>query len=225
VVTGGGVGRGGGAGHGRGESGEGGIGSGAGGGGVGGLAESVGIVKELLTGRTTTFEDRHYQVRGHAVYPRPVQRPHPPILIGGHGRNLLSLAAREADIVGLVRLPHLGGGAGGDLPGLSPGAVDERVGLVRAAAGDRFAALELNVLLQRVVSTDDLRQGAEAWHARRPEVSVDDALRTPFLLFGSVERMVDELRARRERWGFSYFVTFEGGMDTLAPVVARLAGT
>jgi hypothetical protein len=103
--------------------------------------------------------------------------------------------------------------------------VDARVELVRPEAGDRFGDLELNVLLQRVVRTDDPRAEAAAMQARRPEASAEDLLATPFLLFGTTEQMVEALQARRERWGFSYYVTFEAGLEALASVVARLAGT
>ena len=189
------------------------------------LAESVRVVKALLAGNETTFEGRYYRVRGHTIHPRPVQRPRPPILIGGQGRRLLSLAAREADIVGFVGFRHLDGGTAVEASGFAPSAVDARVALVRDAAGERFADLELNVLLQRVIRTDAPREHAEALHGRRPEVSVEDALATPFVLFGSTEGMVEALLARRERWGFSYWVAFEPYLDAFAPVVARLAGT
>ena len=65
------------------------------------LAEAVAIIKGLLEGEQVSFTGRHYRVTGHRIEPLPVQRPHPPILIGGNGRRLLALAAREADIVGL----------------------------------------------------------------------------------------------------------------------------
>src|SRR4029077_10136364 len=64
------------------------------------LAEAVAIIKGLLRGDEVTFEGQHYRVTGHRIAPLPVQKPHPPILIGGHGPRLLSLAAREADMVG-----------------------------------------------------------------------------------------------------------------------------
>jgi probable F420-dependent oxidoreductase len=64
------------------------------------LAEAVTLIKGLLKGEQVAFAGRHYRVTGHTIYPLPVQQPHPPILIGGNGRSLLTLAAREADIVG-----------------------------------------------------------------------------------------------------------------------------
>ena len=66
------------------------------------LAEAVVIVRRLLTGKRVTFAGRHYRVTDHTIYPLPVQQPHPPILIGGNGPQLLTLAAKEADIVGLT---------------------------------------------------------------------------------------------------------------------------
>jgi probable F420-dependent oxidoreductase len=71
------------------------------------LAEAVTIIKGLLKGEEVTFAGRHYRVTGHTIGPLPVQRPHPPILIGGNGPKLLALAAREADIVGLSGLTEV----------------------------------------------------------------------------------------------------------------------
>src|SRR5207302_11305690 len=72
------------------------------------LTEAVTIIKGLLKGEQVTFAGRHYRVTGHRIAPLPVQKPHPPILIGGNGRNLLTLAAREADIVGLSGITFRG---------------------------------------------------------------------------------------------------------------------
>jgi probable F420-dependent oxidoreductase len=47
------------------------------------LAEAVAVIKGLLKGERVTFAGRHYCVTGHTIEPLPVQRPHPPILIGG----------------------------------------------------------------------------------------------------------------------------------------------
>jgi hypothetical protein len=75
------------------------------------LAEAVTLIKGLLKGEQVTLAGRHYRVTGHTIYPLPVQQPHPPILIGGNGRNLLTLAAREGDIVGFSGITFRRGGA------------------------------------------------------------------------------------------------------------------
>jgi len=84
--------------------------------------------------------------------------------------------------------------------------------------------LELNALIQRVVVTDNRRQAAEELTRRWPELSPADILASPYVLIGTVDQQVEDLQARRERWGMSYYVVFEPYMDAFAPVVARLAG-
>ena len=102
--------------------------------------------------------------------------------------------------------------------------VDERVQLVReAAGGERFARLELNALVQRVIVTDDRQQAAEELTSRWTSLTPEEILETPYLLIGTVDQMVEALQERRDRWGFSYIVVHEWSLDALAPVVARLA--
>jgi probable F420-dependent oxidoreductase len=98
------------------------------------LVEAVTIIKGLLKGEPVTFAGRHYRVTGHTIHPLPIQRPHPPLLIGGNGRRLLTLAAKEADIVGLSGITFRRGGTEPDLSGWRVAGVDARVQLVRDAA-------------------------------------------------------------------------------------------
>jgi probable F420-dependent oxidoreductase len=189
------------------------------------LAEAVAIIKGLLRGGAVTVAGRHYRVAGHTLHPRPVQHPHPPLLIGGNGRRLLALAAKEADIVGLSGITFREGGARADVSGWTAAGVDERIRLVREAAGARHEHLEVSALVQRVVITDQRRQAAEELAHRWTQLSADDILKTPYVLVGTVDQLVEDLQARRQRWGISYYVTFEPYMEVLAPVVARLAGT
>ena len=189
------------------------------------LTEAVTIIKGLLAGEKVTFAGRHYRVSDHEVGPRPVQQPRPPILIGGNGRRLLALAAREADIVGLSGITFRQGGAvPPDLSGWRASGVDERVRLVRETAGeDRYARLELNVLVQQVIVTDDRRSAAEEVTRRATQLTADDILQSPYLLIGTVDQIVEDLRTRRERWGFSSYVIREAYIDAFAPVLARVS--
>jgi probable F420-dependent oxidoreductase len=189
------------------------------------LAEAVTVIKGLLKGEQVTFAGRHFRVTGHTIAPLPVQKPHPPILIGGNGRRLLALAARDADIVGLSGITfRRGGAAPPDLSGWRVSGVDERVQLVREAAGDRYPRLELNALVQRVVVTDDRRRAAEELTSRWAQLTADEFLASPYVLVGTVSQMTDDLLERRERWGISYYVVHEPYLEAFAPVVARLAG-
>jgi len=188
------------------------------------LAEAVTIIKGLLGGEQVTFAGRYYRVAGHTIHPLPLQRPRPPILIGGNGRRILTLAAKEADMVGLTGITFRAGGTEPDLSAWKTAAVDERVRLVREAAGERYDRLELSALVQRVVVTDNPRQAAEELASRWTQLSVEEILQSPYALIGTVDHLVEELRRRRDRWGISYYVIFEPYMDVFAPVVARLAG-
>lgn len=188
------------------------------------LAEAVTIIKGLLRGEQVTFVSRHYRIAGHTIHPLPVQRPHPPILIGGNGRRILTLAAKEADIVGFSGITFRAGGTEPDLSAWKTAAVDERVRLVREAAGDRYDRLELSALVQRVIVTDTPRPAAEELARRWTQLSADEILESPYALIGTVDHLVEELQRRRERWGISYYVTFEPYIDAFAPVVARLTG-
>ena len=188
------------------------------------LAEAATIIKGLFTGAPVTFAGQHYHVTGHQIHPLPVQRPHPPLLIGGNGRQLLTLAAQEADIVGLTGFTLRRGGTAPDFAGWRAAGIEERMQLIREAAGDRYDHLELNALVQRVVVTDDRRHAAEELAGRWPQLRPEEILQCPYVLIGTVDQIVEALQAHREHWSISYYVIFEPYVDAFAPVVARLAG-
>ncbi len=190
------------------------------------LAEAVTVIKGLLKGDQVTFAGRHYRVTGHTLAPLPLQKPRPPIMIGGNGRRLLTLAAREADIVGFSGITFRGGGAvPPDLSGWRVSEVDERVRLVREVAGEeRYARIELNALVQQVIVTNHRRSAAEQLTSRSTQLSADEILASPYVLIGGIDQIIEDLHARRERWGISYYVVHEPYLDTFAPIVARLAG-
>jgi len=188
------------------------------------LAEAVTLIKRLLDGeQQVALAGRHYRVIGHTIYPLPVQRPHPPILIGGNGLHLLTLAAREVDIVGLSGITFRRGGAAPDISGWRVSEVDKRMQLIRDAAGERYAQLELNALVQRVVVTNHRREAAEELASRWMQLTPDEILVSPYVLIGTVDEVIEKIQVCRERWGISYYVIFEPYVDAFAPIVARLA--
>jgi probable F420-dependent oxidoreductase len=187
------------------------------------LEEAVTIIKGLLAGERVTFAGRHYTIADLEGRPTPVQRPHPPIAIGGGGRRTLTLAAREASIVGLVPRARRDG-SGLDMTDLSDAATREKLEWVRAAAGDRFDSLEIHALIQ-AVAVGERRTAAADQLASRFKVARDVVLETPYVLLGTIKEMCESLRQRRERYGISYLTVFERDMEVFAPVVARLAGT
>jgi len=187
------------------------------------LEEAVTIIKGLLAGERVTFAGRHYTIADLEGRPTPVQRPHPPIAIGGGGRRTLTLAAREASIVGLVPRARRDG-SGLDLSDLSDAATREKLEWVRAGAGARFDSLEINALIQAVVVADQRMTAADQL-ASRFKVAREVVLETVYVAVGTIDEICETLRQRRERHGISYLTVFERDMEAFAPVVERLAGT
>lgn len=188
------------------------------------MEEAVAVLKGLFSGEPLTFEGAHYRIDDLAGTPPPVQRPHPPFLIGGGGRRVLAIAAREADIVGVnpsLQAGEIGADAALDA---SAAATDRKVGWVREAAGERWDDLELNVLVFAAAVTDD-RAGMADLLAPMFSSTPEEVLESPHVIAGTVEEIAETLQARRERWGFSYIVVQGDAMDGFAPVVARLTGT
>lgn len=187
------------------------------------LEEALAVVKGALGSEPFDFAGTHYRITGYDGLPKPVQSP-PPLLLGGGAKRMLSLAARQADIVGINGSLHEGVVGMGAIETMTAESVDEKLGWIRDAAGDRFDALELNVRAFMVNVTDD-RDGAFDALASTLGVEQSFVRESPFALIGSPEQLIDDLRARRERWGISYVIVGPAEIDAFAPVVAELAGT
>jgi probable F420-dependent oxidoreductase len=183
--------------------------------------EAVRVIKGLWQDGPLDFHGAHYTISGYDGQPKPLQHPHPPIFIGGGGKRLLSVAAREADTVGILSRAKPGGGL--DPAEETDASVTQKIGWVNQAAGDRFAHLELASLIQAVVVTDNPRDAAEVI-ASRSSRPVEQILQSPYHLIGTVDAIVDTLLEQRQRYGFSYYSVFPSDTATFAPVVARLAG-
>jgi probable F420-dependent oxidoreductase len=188
------------------------------------LEESIAILKGLFGDEPFSFAGEHYTVTDLDGMPKPVQRPHPPFIIGGGGPKILGVAAREAAIVGVNAFLRAGEATATEsVHSLTPAATDEKVTWLRDAAGDRFDDLELQTLVGFVLSTDD-RQSIGQGMAAAFGVAPEDALAAPVTLVGTQEQMIDAIEARRERWNISYTVIPSESLEVFAPVVARLAG-
>jgi probable F420-dependent oxidoreductase len=172
-------------------------------------------------------------VNGLNVLPKPIQRPYPPIFIGGGGRRILALAAREAAIVGLDPVGTAQGTK--DLRTSTGDAFAQKVAWVREAAGERFDELELHTLVANVVVTDNRQQAAEQVAAAlaslpgiafsNTQLSPEAILQSPQNLIGTVDQIAETLQERRERYGISYITVNDAAVDAFAPIVERLAGT
>ena len=186
--------------------------------------EAVTVLNGLLrTDGPFDFHGEHYDVRGHTLTPRPVQRPGPPLIIGGGGKRVLSFAARHADIVSINANLREGTGGVETAADLTPDRTRRKVAWVKEAAGDRFGDLELNALIGFTVVTDDAA-GLAAQMAPAFGIDPADALHVPVALAGTLDEMAEELRWRREEYGISYWSIESDAWEALGPVVSALAG-
>ncbi len=185
--------------------------------------EGLTIIKGLLAGETVTFSGEHYRISAMKGTPACVQTPSPPILIGAGGKRMLGIAGRQADIVGVnpqIRSGVIDAAAAQDS---TMARYATKVAWLEEAAGERFAAIELNCLVFAVIPTDDSKATAEMM---APLFALEPAemLEVPLALIGSVDQMCEALEVRRERLGISYICVQADAMEAIAPVIDRLVG-
>ncbi len=185
--------------------------------------EGLAVIRGALGPEPFSFSGDHYTITGYNGLPKPVQQPAPPILIGGGGPRVLRIAAREADIVGVN--PSLSAGVidQSTFATATAESTDEKLAIVREAAGERLDQIELNVRTFMVMVTDDVTQSLDAlasFAGSEPQ-AVNES---PYALVGPPSKLVEDLLARRERWGFSYVIIGQSEAEAFAPVVAELAG-
>ena len=186
--------------------------------------EGIKVIKGCFAGEPFSFSGTHYTITNYTGHPRPVQQPHPPILIGAGAKRMLTLAGREADIVG-INFDLRGGqidpsvGANGTAE-----ATTQKLAWVREGAGARFDDIELHVSVFMAMITDE-KETTAGLLAGGFGLTIEEALQVPHALVGTVDDIVETLRERRERFGFSYITFSADNFQALAPVVSALAGT
>jgi probable F420-dependent oxidoreductase len=186
------------------------------------LVESVRIVKRLMTGEAVTHNGNHYHLDRARLAPLPVQRPHPPFIIGGGGPRMLRFAAREADVVGL--LPQFDPRGRPIVAQATDSATRTKATLVREAAGDRWGSLDLNVLVFYAGLVGG-REGVLASARNAAFAGAVSLVGTPYVLHGTPARVRDILLRRRDAWGLNSYTFSAGSMESMAPIVEALTGT
>ena len=197
------------------------------------LEEAVEVIRGLFGDEPFSFSGEHYRIERLDGLPKPVQRPHPPLFIGGGSPRILRLAGRVADYVGIAA--NLGAGKLGReaVVDLSRQAVERKLGWARegiaAAKRDpRSLVLELNHWLVRITPSTALAREFLEHSASRQQVEPQLLAASPSVLVGTVEQCADALLERRESLGISYIQLDAGypapDFASLRPLVERLAG-
>ena len=185
--------------------------------------EGLEIIKRAMTGEKFSFTGAHYKITDYVSAPLPVQRPCPPILIGGGGPRVLKLAAQLADIVGINPSMKDGTVNAETITHMTADAVSEKIKIVEKAAGTRMQNIELNIrtfLVNIRDSADEAINGTANMLKVDPKMVAD----SPFALMGPPAKIAEDLIARRERWGLSYIIVGGEDVNSFAPVIKILAG-
>lgn len=183
------------------------------------MTEALRLIKRCWTEDRVEHSGTHYTLRAARVLPKPLQRPHPPVMVGGGGPVVLRLAAREADIVALApQVDHEGRPL---MTQVTLGATDAKVRVVREAAGARFGSLELNAIVFDAAVTDEPSGILDAV-AGRLKAAAATLVESPYFLFGSVTTLRRQLLERRDRFGITYYSIPEKVMEPFAPLAREL---
>ncbi|MHB1130289.1 MAG: TIGR03621 family F420-dependent LLM class oxidoreductase [Ilumatobacteraceae bacterium] len=185
--------------------------------------EGLDVIRGCMGTESFSYEGKHYTITNYNGMPKPIQSPCPPILIGGGGKRVLAYAAQHADIIGINATLTAGAVGPEVIATMSAAAVDDKIDIVRGAVGDRIDSIEMNVRAFMVNVTDDA-QGSIERLAKGMHVEASMIAETPFALMGPPSKLIEDLLARRERWGFSYIIVGGEDVDSFAPVVAALRG-
>jgi probable F420-dependent oxidoreductase len=199
------------------------------------LEETAVVLKGLFGDEPFSFTGEHYTIRALQGRPTPVQRPRPPIMIGGGGRRVLSVAARHADVVQLMPT-NRGGRTSLDPSQFSAPAIETKIGWIRDAAGGRFAEIELSAQLLECAVTDRpeehlsdlavrIASVVERMGGGRIDLGHEDLRRSPIVAVGPLDEVCEKLVATRATYGISYFAApIDARPEALGPVIDALAG-
>jgi probable F420-dependent oxidoreductase len=188
------------------------------------MEEALEIITRLWADGPVDFRGKHYEISGLEGLPKPVQRPRPPILVGGGGPRILGVAGRHADIVGLnpdLRAGVIDPNAG---PSATAAATEAKIDHVRRAAGDRFPSIEFQTRIHLAIVTADRDTMFEAF-AGGFGLTADEARHSPHALCGTVDQICEDLVERRERFGICVIGLSASSLDEMEPVISKLAGT
>lgn len=185
------------------------------------LGDAIKLIKAMWTQAEPTYHGRYFSVKKAYNNPRPVQKPHPPIMIGGSGRKILELVAAEAQLVNLIP-PIVNGkdfvqdpaaAVKFDKPELK-----RRITMLRrlqSAAGRAPDTVELSVISMVTVARSKaeveaaLVRTAKGMGFPNPEAARD----SPVLLFGTPDEVRRELRSRIEEFGTTYYIVFPSSAE------------
>ncbi len=176
------------------------------------LDEALTVIKSLWAHEQTTFDGEFYHLKDAILWPKPLQQPRPPIIVGGGGKGLLRIAAKHADIINIIpdagKQGHI---SIAQLKQMNDVGYQEKVRFVREEAvrhGRNPDAIRISSFLFAFNLTDSQAAAQQMAEAMAPmfQMSPDAVLTSPMVLIGTPDDCIKELKRRVQNWGVTQFM-------------------
>ena len=176
------------------------------------LDEALQCITSLWANERTNFDGKYYHLRDAILWPKPIQKPRPPVIVGGGGKGLLRIAAKYADYVNIVPDAGKGGKVSIDeVKKITDESFrrkldfvrDEAKRLGRDASAIKFSNFIFNSMITN--SREETRKTAEMMAAGFGMANGEAMLQSPVSLIGTPEECIAELKRRAKAWGISQF--------------------
>ena len=194
------------------------------------LDEALSCIRSLWTREESTLAGEFYQLHDAILFPKPVQKPHPPILLGGGGKGLLRVAAKHADIVNIISDAGKPGYIKlANVAKLTDESFRAKIRFLREEAqrqGRDGRAIQISNVIFTTLITDSPATTRSTAESMAPMFGTtpEGMLHSPMALIGTPEECVAELKRRQREWDLSQVIfSFAGerGMKQLAEEVLK----
>jgi probable F420-dependent oxidoreductase len=182
------------------------------------LNEAIEILRGMWSSGTFSFKGDHYEVNDLEGFPKPVQRPHLPLMIGGSGNAVLATAGRHADIVSVMPGP----GGNGRSPDYRLAGLTARLGRIRESAPERFDQIEFNMNIAALEVTHATSEAVQRL-SRDHGLTAEEVEASPYLMVGSPKGIAEKIVRCRDEHGIGYFTVGPFHFQAFKPVMAEVA--
>jgi len=186
------------------------------------LEDGINVLKAMWTQDEPAWQGRYFSVKNAYNNPRPVQKPYPPLMLGGSGKRLLEIAAKHADIALLTPPIYHDKDSVQDPASavrFTKPVLKRRIGELSSlakAAGRGPDSIELASLVFATITRDRSKADALVKHnaARMGFPSEEAARNSPAQLLGTVDEVKRELRSRIDEFGLTFFTVALFGQES-----------
>ena len=192
------------------------------------LDEALTCMRSLWTREETTFDGEFYHLRDAILFPKPVQRPHPPILLGGGGRGLLRVAAKHADVVNIISDAGKPGYISlANIAKLTNDSFREKIRFLRAEAqkhGRDGQAIRISNAIFSAIITESAAAAQSMAEGMAPmfNTTPEGMLQSPMALIGTPEQCVAELKRRQREWDISQVIFSFAGEEPMRQLAEQV---